>query len=187
MAVATLAKSAGPMVAEFLETFCRQSRGDVAGQPLQLRPWQRELLDDLFALRPDGTRCYRTALIGLPRKNGKSTLCSGLALYGLIADGEPGAEIYSCAGDRQQARIVFEEAKRMAQHDPDLRGVLTFYRDAIEVRATNSVYRVLSADAELKQGLNPHWVIFDEVHVQPSDALWNAMVLGMGTRRQPLM
>lgn len=154
---------------------------------MRLRPWQRELLDDLFTLRPDGYRQYRTALIGLPRKNGKSGLCSGLALYGLIADGELGAEVYSCAGDKDQAKVVFGEAKRMVQADPDLSDSLTVYKDAIEHKATNSVYRALSADAELKQGLNPYLVIFDEVHVQPNDALWNAMLLGMGVRRQPLL
>jgi len=123
----------------------------------------------------------------MPRKNGKSTIGAALALYGLIADGEQGAEVYSAAGDRQQARIVFEEAKRMVQADPDLSDLIDVKRDYLWVDATNSVYRVLSADATLQQGLNPSFVIFDEVHVQPNEDLWAALTLGSGTRRQPMV
>jgi phage terminase large subunit-like protein len=178
---------AGAAVADFIEQFCRISKGDSAGQPVRLQPWQRQLLTDTFAQDRYGRRRHRTALWGLPRKNSKSFLGSGVALYLLVADGEPGAEVYSCAGDRQQARIVFGEAKRMVDADEDLSSILTIYRDAIEYKRTQSVYRVLSADAKLQQGLNPSACIFDEVHVQPNDELWNAMVLGMGTRSQPLM
>jgi phage terminase large subunit-like protein len=174
------------LVVEFIETFCRLSKGAGAGQRIVLEPWQRQLLNDTFA-EVGGRRKHRTALWGLPRKNGKSTLGSGVALYLLLADGEPGAEVYSCAGGRQQARIVFGEAKRMVESDPELSAMLHVYRDAIECRQTQSVYRVLSADAKLQQGLNPSACIFDEVHVQPNDELWNAMVLGMGTRDQPFM
>src|ERR1051325_169690 len=93
--------SDGLFVADFIELALTISRGQDAGQKLVLRSWQRELLTDLFRLRLDGRRQYRRALIGLPRKNGKSALASGLALYGLVADGEAGAEVYSCAGDRE--------------------------------------------------------------------------------------
>lgn len=150
--------------------------------------WQRTLLDDLFELDPvTRQRRYRIAYIGMPRKNGKSTLAAGLALYGLIMDGEPGAEVYSCAGDRKQASIVFGEARRMAMADPELADLITPRQHHLEVPATNGVYRVLSADAALQQGLNPSFVVFDEVHVQPSGDLWDAMTLGSGTRRQPLI
>lgn len=187
MAIATRPRTDGPLVADFIELFCRQSRGEEARQPVRLRPWQREILDGLFALGEDGRRKHQTGLVGLPRKNGKSTLGSGLALYLLVADGEPGAEVYSCAGDRKQARIVFGEAKKMVQAEPELSDILTCYADAIEHKASQSVYRVLSADAALQQGLNPSACIFDEVHVQPTAELWDAIALGMGTRRQPLL
>lgn len=179
--------TAGPDVAEFIGEFCRASKGEWAGKKIELRPWQRELINDLFEKRPDGLRKYRTAYVGLPRKNGKSTLCSALALYGLIADGEPGAEVYSVAGDKHQAGIVFEEAKKMVAADADLSAVVHPYRYHLEVPSTGSVYRVLSADAALQQGLNPSLVVFDEVHVQPNDELWVTMTLGSGTRRQPLV
>lgn len=177
----------GPSAAWFIETFCRLSKGEWAGQTIQLRDWQRELLDDLLELRPDGRRKHRTAYVGLPRKNGKSTLCAALALYGLLADGEPGAEVYSCAGDRKQAEIVFGEAKRIVEMDPELSELIRVQRYHMEVPRTKAVYRVLSADAALQQGLNPSFVVFDEVHVQPKADLWTAMTLGSGTRRQPLV
>lgn len=180
------ARSDGPLVIEFIETFCRGTKGDRAGAPLVLADWQKGLLQDLFALRPDGLRQHRTALIGLPRKNGKSAICSGLALYLLLMDGEYGAEVYSCAGEKEQARIVFGEAKKMVEADPELSGMLTLYRDAIEYKAMQSVYRVLSAEAFSKEGLNPSGVIFDELHVQPNRELWDVMNLGSGARRQPL-
>ena len=170
----------------FIEAFCRHSKGEWAGQPLRLAPWQRTLINELMATGSAGRRRHRIGYVGLPRKNGKSTLGAALALYGLLADGEPGAEVYSCAGDRRQAEIVFGEAKRMVGADPELRGVVHVQRYHLE-GPDHSIYRVLSADAALQQGLNPSLVIFDEVHVQPTEDLWNAMTLGSGTRRQPLI
>lgn len=176
-----------PLVVDFIETVCRLTKGRDAGKTVELRGWQRSLLNDLFQLRPDGLRRYRRGLIGMPRKNGKSLLGAGLALYGLLADGEMGAEVYSCAGDKEQARIVFGDAKRMVQMDPDLTERLKVYRDAMEDVQTGSIYRVLSSEAYTKEGLNPSMVIFDEVHVQPNDDLWNVMNLGSGTRLQPIV
>lgn len=177
----------GDNVVEFIEALCRQTEGEHAGAPVILMPWQKTLLRDLFTLRPDGRRQYRQALCGLPRKNGKSTLGAGLALYLLLVDGEPGAEVYSCAGDRDQARIVFGTAKRMVELEPELKESLRIYRDAIEHPRSGSIYRALSAEAYTKEGLNPSGVIFDELHVQPNRELWDVMTMGSGTRRQPLV
>lgn len=122
----------------------------------------------------------------MPRKNGKSTLGAALALYALVGMGEEGAQVYSCAGDRTQASIVFNEAKRMVQAEPQLASVIRVQRWHLE-GPRNSIYRVLAADAKLQQGLNPSFVIFDEVHVQPNRDLWDAMVLGMGARARPMI
>lgn len=178
--------SEGRHVIEFIEAFCRPSKTE---GPLQLRPWQRELIDDLFVLDDRGRRQHRRAYIGMPRKNGKSTLGAALALYGLVMDDVQGAEVYSVAGDRQQARIVFDEARAMVEADPDLAEKCRVLpgRGTIEVPETRAIYRVLSADAPRAQGLNPSFVIFDEVHVQPNEELWAAMTLGSGTREQPLI
>ena len=176
----------GPIVQEFIESNCKPSKG--ADVYLRLRPWQRELIDDLFVLDPETRlRRYRTALIGTPRKNGKSTLGAALALYGLLVDNQPGAEVYSVAGDRMQADIVFREAKAMIEAEPMLASECRVYRYHIEVPSRGAVYRVLSADAPRAQGLNPSFVIFDEVHVQPNEDLWAAMTLGTGFREQPLI
>jgi len=160
------------------------SKGVRAGQPLLLTSWQVALLDALYERRPDGLLRYRRSLIGLARKNGKSLLGTVVALVGLI-EGEPGAEVYSAAGDRQQARVVFNEAKWQISQSPALSGVCKVYRDVVEVPSTGAIYRVLSSDAKLQQGLNPSTVVFDELHVQPNDDLWNALTLGSGARKDP--
>lgn len=114
-----------------------------------------------------------------------STLAAALALYMLFADGEPGAEIYSAAGDARQARAVFDTARRMVQSGP-LHRYARVRTNWIEVPATGSVYRVLSADGKRHHGLNPHGVVFDELHVQPNNELWEALTSGQGARSQPL-
>ena len=177
----------GDFVIDFAESLCRQTEGQHAGRLLTLAPWQKTLLRDLFVLRPDGRRQYRKALIGMPRKNGKSSLAGVLALYLLLMDGEPGAQVYSCAGDKDQARIVFKAARRMVELEPELSACLKLYRDAIEHPGSGSVYRAVSAEAYTKEGLNPSGVIFDELHVQPNRELWDVMTLGSGTRQQPLV
>lgn len=175
----------GEYVAEFIENLCRPSKTEGL---LKLRPWQRQLIDDIFAVDDDGRRKHRIAYVGMPRKNGKSTIGAALALYGLLMD-VPHAEVYSVAGDRAQARIVFNEAVAMIEAEPELyeKTRILKGRGMIEVPSTGSVYRALSADGGRAQGLNPSFVIFDEVHVQPSRDLWDAMRLGMGFRDQPLL
>ena len=181
----------GPEVVDFAQTFCRLLKGPNAGEAPRMRGFQRDILGDLFERRPDGRRRYRRGLLGLPRKNTKSYIGSVLALFGLIADGEHGAEVYSVAGTRRQAHIVFDEARKMVRADPALseaeaEGKIKVYRDAIEFIPTGSVYRVLSAEAGANEGLNPSLVVFDEVHVQPDWSLWDVMTLGSGTRTHPL-
>lgn len=174
---------------KFGESVCRvtkESVGSPAGELLRWRGWQRELVRHLYAKRPDGRLRHRQALVGIARKNGKSGLGAVLALGGLVL-GPEGGEVYSCAADKEQARIVFGTAKRMVEMDPELSQLLTCYRDVIELPATGSIYRVLSAEAFTKEGLNPHKVLFDEVHAQPNRELWDVMALAMGARPQPLM
>jgi len=101
-----------------------------------------------------GRRKHRFALIGVPRKNGKTAVIAGVGLYGLLVE-EPGAEVYAVAGDRDQARLVFGTAKRMVELDGDLSARCKLDRDAIEDPSRGSVFRVLSAEAPLKEGLSP--------------------------------
>jgi phage terminase large subunit-like protein len=179
----------GTDYATFIEAVCRVTKDSVAapaGKLLELRSWQRQLLGHLLARRLDGRYRHRQALIGVARKNGKSSLGAGIGLAGLVL-GPRGGEVYSLAADREQARIVFGTARRMVELDPELSQLLKLYRDAIEYQQTGSVYRVLSAEAYTKEGLNPHLSIFDEVHAQPNRELWDTMALAQGARSEPLL
>lgn len=167
----------------FIQDLCRNTIGDDRGKLIVLRPWQHEILHGLFDKA--GQPSHRYAYIGLPRKNGKSTLGAALAIYALVCLG-PAARVYSCAGDRTQAGIVFDEAKRMVRADPELSKVIRVQRWHLEGPG-EGIYRVLSADAQLQQGLNPSFVIFDEVHVQKNRDLWDAMRYGMGARANPML
>lgn len=178
----------GQWVSQFVSDMCVVTKDTVAGpvgSRMTLRGWQSELLANLFARTEDGRRKHRQALIGMARKNGKSALSSGIALHSLFLD-RPGSEIYSVAGDREQARLVFGMARRMVEMEPELDQEAKCYRDAIEHVPSGNVYRVLSSDAPLKEGLNPSLTIVDEVHVIDR-ALWDVFALAGGARIDPLM
>jgi phage terminase large subunit-like protein len=179
----------GPDFCKFIAACCRVTKDSFAapaGSPIVVRPWTQKLLGHVLARRPGNRYRHRQGLIGLARKNVKSTTGAGLGLAGLVL-GPLGGEVYSCAGDRDQARIVFGTARRMVEMDPQLSDMLKLYRDAIEFTKTGSIYRVLSAEAYTKEGLNPNLVIFDEVHVQPNRELWDVLALASGARVDPLM
>lgn len=170
-------------VVNFVEAFGQITKDSVAGKagsPLILRPWQKSLVEHLFAWDDDGLR-NRVSLVGMPRKSGKSALGSMIGLYSLIL-GPKGAEVYSVAAEKDQARIVFQDAKRVVEASPELSAITTLYRDAIELPALNSVYRVLSAESVTKEGLSPTAVIFDELHAQPDRELFDVFSLAMGAR-----
>ena len=179
----------GPAVHNFFETRCRitkESLGGRSGELVRLRSWQKPLQSMIYARREDGRRRHRRALIGLPRKNGKSAIGSGFGLHGLLWSGD-GAEVYSCAADKEQARIVFGVAKRMVEMDPALSKIIKPYRDVLEVPESGSIYRALSSEAFTKEGLNPSTVLFDELHAQPNDELYDVMSNAFGARYDPLM
>lgn len=186
---ASLERSRGHLAADFIETFCIQTKETVAGrsgESIVLRDWQKELLAHLFAVDERGLFKHRTALVGMARKNGKSAIGSGIALWSLFM-GADGGEIYSCAAEKEQARIVFGDAKKMIEAEPELAELAKIYRDAIEIPSTGSVYRVLSAESYSKEGLSPTMVIYDELHAAPNRELFDVMQLGMGARREPMM
>jgi phage terminase large subunit-like protein len=170
----------------FIEGELRHTSDRWAGKPFRLRAFQREFLAELFR-EVRGRRRYTRALWGLPRKNGKSETSAAIGTKMLVADGTFGAEVVSVAGDKPQARIVFDSAKRMVQFSPRLSATLKIFRDAIEDPSTDSVWRVMSADAPLKHGLRPSAVIVDEIHVQPSRELWDVLESSFGSRTEPLM
>lgn len=181
-------EAAADRAVAFFEKVLTHTKGEWAGQPLKLADWQaNEIIRPLFGWkRADGTRRYRTAYIQIPRKAGKSTLAAGIALYLLLADGEPGAEVYSAAADRDQAAIVFEMAKQMADAAPAIRKRVQPFKRALTVPSTASTYKVLSSEAYTKHGLSAHGIVVDEVHALPDRELWDVLTTSTGARRQPL-
>lgn len=181
------AASDGEELIAFARQHFRVLKGFRAGEPLDFTDWQKWLLSSLMERRKsDGKLRYRRALIGLPRKQGKSLMGSALAVYSMIA-GEAGSEIYAVASDKDQARIIFGEAKQQILASPVLSGEARVLRDAIEMPRFGSVFRVLSSDFRGQAGLNPSLVLFDELWAQKTSDLFEQMVQGSGNRLEPLI
>ncbi len=166
----------------------RHSTGEWANHPFDLQPWQAFVIGSLFGWkRADGLRRFRTAYVEVARKNGKSVMLAGTALYALVADGEPGSHVYAAATTRDQARIVFGEAERMVDASPPLRARVTRTVNNLAVLATSSWFRPLSADASKMDGLNVHFAAVDEVHEHPNPEIVQKLNTATGARRQPLI
>jgi len=180
-------KEAASKAIGFIETFCSHTKGELHNKKLILEEWQKKIIGDLFGWKKeDGTRKYRTAFIEVPRKNGKSTLCAAIGLYMLFADSERGSEIYSAAGDRSQAGIVFEIAKQMINNNSELTKRAKVFRNSITNESKGNFYQAISSDSKTKHGFNANCIIFDELHTQPNRDLWDTLLTSTGSRRQPL-
>jgi phage terminase large subunit-like protein len=165
----------------------RHSKGQWAGQPFILAPWQAFIVGSLFGWRrADGTRRFRISYSEVPRKNGKSTLSSGIGLMLAFFDDEPGAEVYCAATKREQARIVFDEAKRMVERTPGLKRRIEVLVGNMHQTATASKLQPLSADHDTMDGLNVHGVIIDELHAHKTSSIVDVLETATGARRQPL-
>lgn len=170
-------------ITEFAEAYgviTKDSVAGRAGEAMRLRDWQKQLLQHMFASDVDGLR-HQSQLVLMPRKNGKSALGSVIGLYGLIL-GPKGAEVYSVAAEKEQARIVFADARRMIEASEELSAITKLYRDAIELPKLGSVYRVVSAEAYSKEGLSPTLTVMDELHAQKNRDLYDTFSLAMGAR-----
>jgi phage terminase large subunit-like protein len=158
---------------------------------IELEPWQCFLITTVFGWIHAGTglRRFREGYTEVPRKNAKSTLSSGLALYMLTADGEQGAEVYSAATTRDQARIVFDDAKAMAERLPDLRTFLgvAILQHALVVASTASSFKPLAAEASTLDGLNVHFAVIDELHAHKTRAVYDVIDTARGAREQSLL
>ena len=183
-------KHAGELVTQFFETLLTHGMDRWSGQPFRLEPWERDINLRLFGWkRPDGRRRFRRAYIAVGKKNGKSALGSGWGLYGLVGDGQAGPHVYCGAVDREQARVVFDEAADMVLRSPSLK-----QRLEIVVSTTRIVYRqvggfihALSADAYQKEGLNASMVIIDELHAHRDRRWFDALWYAGRARSEPLM
>lgn len=170
--------------------YLKHTDGEFYNQPFVLLDWERQIIRDVYGtVNPDGTRQYRYVYIEIPKKNGKSELAAGAALYHLFADGEMNGEIYGCAADKKQAKIVYKVAKDMIDLVPALkkRARVTDSQKTITDKVTGSMYEVLSAEAFTKHGFKTSACIFDELHAQPNRDLWDVMTFEAGAaRRQPI-
>lgn len=182
-------ESAAQRPIDFIQTFCCHSKGEWAGQPFKLSPWQQFIIWVLFGWKrsSDGLRRFREAFIEIARKNGKSTLIAAILLFLLFGDNEPGAEIYTAATKRDQAKIIFSESQRMVRKSQWLLRNAKILTGSIIVRNTNSIYQPLGADEDTLDGLNPAAVGIDELHAHKTRGVYDVMDTGTGARRQPLL
>lgn len=173
----------------FIEKYCRHSKGKWAGQPVKLELFQKAFIQALFGFvdKDTGIRKYKKGALFIGRKNGKSTMDSGLANYMLTKDGEGGAEVYSVATKRDQAKVVWDEAKRMIGKSPALQKRVRCLVGGIYYDATESSFKALASDSNSLDGLNAHFVICDEVHAWKDKNLLDVMYDSMSAREQPML
>ena len=180
-----VARGDGDVAIAFAEAFGSIGKDGIAGragEALRLRDWQKELLRHLYARDEFGGYVARTALVGVSRKNGKSALASAaIALYSLIAEQVSGAEVIICAATKEQARIIYGEARRMVEQS-ELSREVQVYRDSLYVPGTQSVLRVIASESFSAEGLNPSRVVIDELHAHRDRSLFDVMSLAMGNR-----
>ncbi|MHA2764975.1 terminase large subunit domain-containing protein [Vibrio harveyi] len=172
----------------------KHTKGELAGTPMKLMPWQQFIVGSIFGwvtkqkdkVTKKQTRRFRTAEVFVARKNGKSTLASGIGLYAMLADGELGAEVYSAATTRDQARIVFDDAKHMLVNS-DLKEVAKAYQAELYSQELNAKFRPLSSDANNLDGLNVHCALIDEIHAHKTREVYDVIETATGARTQPLI
>lgn len=184
-----LDESKADRVRRFFRKHLRHTKGRFAGQPFELLDWQyEEIILPLFGwVNADGLRRYRRAYISTPKKNGKTTKVAGLLLYLLHADNEYGALVMSAAGSREQAAMMFNDAREMVRLSPELSDRTQIIESKKRMLAgANSSYVALSADAGTNEGPDASAVLFDELHTQPNRALWDCLRYAGSARAQPL-
>ncbi|MBK8175738.1 MAG: hypothetical protein IPK66_10880 [Rhodospirillales bacterium] len=169
----------------FIQEFCRHVKGPRAGERLRLEPWQHDVVCRLFGWkRPDGLRRNHYAWLEMPRKAGKSTFAAAIALYMLMVDPEPSAEIIIAAANAEHANICFNLARAMIEQDPDLAAVCSVSKRRIVYK--DAYMRVVSSRNEASHGRNISCLIFDDVCLQGTRELHDTLITSMAARAQPL-
>jgi len=157
---------------------------------VELEPWQCFILTTIFGwIDEEGYRRFRTALIVVPRKNGKTLLAAGVALFMLCADGEPGAEVYSAAVTKDQAKLSWDTAQQMVKREPEMQAKygVSALAHSIAIEADGSYFKPLARDADSLEGLGPHCAIIDELHAHKTREVWDVLNIARGSRRQSLL
>ncbi len=173
---------------EFIERFCKHSKGKWAGKPVILELWQKAFIQALFGFvdNETGLRKYQKSILFVARKNGKSTLAAGIGLYMLTSAGEGGAEVYSVATKKEQAKIVWEEARRMVKKSPALFKRIRTLINGLFYYNTESFFKALASDSNSLDGLNSFYVIADEIHAWKDKNLIDVMYDSMSGREEPI-
>ncbi|MGS7463795.1 terminase large subunit [Bacillus paranthracis] len=173
----------------FIERFCKHSKGEWAGQPVTLELFQKAYISALFGFvdKDTGLRRYRESMFYVARKNGKTTMLSGIALYMLMADGEGGAEVYSIASKRDQARILFDEAHNMIKQSPYLSKHIKKRKSDLYFPLTMSSLMPLAKSSNTLDGLNSSLVVIDELHSISDRNLYEVMKQSQSARKQPVL
>lgn len=174
---------------DFIEKFCRHSKGEWAGRPIKLELFQKAFISALFGFvdKETGYRKYKETMFYVARKNGKSTMLAGIALYSLIADNEPGAEVYSVATKKDQAKIIFDELLNMVKQSPELAQACKKRKSDLYFSLTMSKCQPLGKNSDTLDGLNSSLVIIDELHAVKDRNLYEVMKQSQSARRQPLL
>ncbi|AUN16119.1 terminase large subunit [Clostridium botulinum] len=174
---------------EFIERFCKHSKGEWAGKPVILELFQKAYISALFGFidKETGLRRYKESMFYVARKNGKTTMLSGIAAYMMIADGEGGAEVFSIATKKDQARLLFDETHNMIKQSPDLSKHIKKRKSDLYFPLTMSRLQPLGKNSDTLDGLNAHCVIMDELHSIKDRNLYEVMKQSMSARREPLM
>lgn len=174
---------------DFIERYCKHSKGVMGGKPFLLELWQKALIATVFGfIDIEGNRKYRRCILIIAKKNGKSLLASAIGLYLQIADNEPGAEVYAAATKKDQAKIIWQEAKRMVKKSPALRKRIKTLVAELNSDFNDSVFRPLASDSDSLDGLNVHGALLDELQQWKNGrALYDIIVDGVIARTQPLI
>ena len=174
---------------EFVENYCKHSKGKMGGKPFIMELWQKALVAATFGFvhKIDGTRKHREVILVVARKNGKSTLASAIGLYMQIADGEPGAEVYAVATRKDQAKVIWLEAKRMVKKSPSLLKRIKPLVGELVSEFNDSSFRALGSDSDGLDGLNVHCGTLDEIHAWKDKNLYDVIVDGTTAREEPII
>ena len=179
----------GNHIIEFAENFCRHSKGKFGGKPVRLELWEKAHLATIFGFVDiEGNRKYQESLLIVGKKHGKSLLASIVGLYMLVADGEPGPEVYAVATKKDQSRIIWLESKRMTKKSPSLLKRIKPLVGELDSDFNDGVFKPLASDSDTLDGLNVHCVLMDEIHQwKQGKALYDIMADGVSAREQPLV
>ncbi|WP_203264863.1 terminase large subunit [Streptococcus uberis] len=174
---------------EFVERYCKHSKGSMAGKPFIMELWQKAFVSTIFGIvdKISGYRKYQEAILIVARKNGKSTLASAIGLYLMVADGELGPEIYSVATKKDQSKIIWLEAKRMVKKSKSLNKRIKGLVAEMVSEFNDGAFKPLGRDSDTLDGLNVHGALFDEVHAWKDQNLYDVIVDGTSARDNPLI